>query len=104
MYSLINILTGEEFNPDYESTEYCSYKNIEIDLGQNKKGIFYLWDTMGQNRFRDLVKIFLANSICVVIGYDINNKKNFEEAKNFWYPLVKESGEYNLIYLIGNKI
>ena len=59
---------------------------------------------MGQNCFRDLVKIFLANSICFVIGYDINNKKNFEEAKNFWYPLVKERGECNLIYLIGNKI
>ena len=102
--SLINRLEGKEFSSDLERTISCSFTEIQIPLGNYRKITFHLWDTTGQEIYRSLIKLFMKDSDCLVIGYDINNKKNFEEAKNFWYPLVKERGECNLIYLIGNKI
>ena len=102
--SLINRLEGKEFSSDLERTISCSFTEIQIPLGNNRKITFHLWDTMGQEIYRSLIKLYLRDSDCLVIGYDINNKKNFEEAKNYWYPLVKEREECNLIYLIGNKI
>ena len=102
--SLINRLQGKEFNSDTEITLVNSFAEIEIDKVKNRKITFKLWDTIGLNKYKLLTKLFLRDSDCAVIGYDINNKKNFEEAKNYWYPLVREFQECKLIYLIGNKI
>ena len=103
--SLINILAGEKFNPDIESGKLAaSDKDINIDIEQNKKITFNLWDIPDQESFRPVLKLFFNNVDCAIIGYDINNKKNFEEAKNFWYPTAKQIDECELIYLIGNKI
>ena len=62
-----------------------------------------LWDTIGQEKYRSLTKIFLANTDCFVLGFDITNKSSFDDVKN-WYSLAKESTDVNLMYLIGNKI
>ena len=81
--SLINRLMGKEFNSDLERTVTASYDTKKIDLWQNKKTGFELWDTPVLNKIKALCKIIIHNSDCVVIGYEINNKKSFEEAKNF---------------------
>ena len=61
-------------------------------------------DTPGQEKYRALIRIFMRDLDCVVIGYDITNKNSFEEAKEYWYNLVKEVTNCNLIYFIANKI
>ena len=82
----------------------ATFKDINIDIEQNKKVTFYLWDIPGQDKFRHLLNLFFKNVDCVIIGYDINNKNNFKEAKNYWYPIAKQIEGCKLIYLIANKI
>ena len=81
-----------------------SFTKIKINLENNKEFIFHLWDTIGLETNRPLVKIYLQDSDCIVIGYDITNKKSFEEVLKYWYPKSKEFDTCKLIYLIGNKI
>ena len=81
-----------------------SFTKIKINLENNKEVIFHLWDTIGLETNRPLVKIYLQDSDCIVIGYDITNKKSFEEVLKYWYPKSKEFDTCKLIYLIGNKI
>ena len=38
------------------------------------------------------------------MGYDVTNKRSFEEIKSFWHNKIKENAKTNLIYLLGNKI
>ena len=38
------------------------------------------------------------------MGYDVTNKKSFEEIKSFLYNKIKEKNKTNLFYLLGNKI
>ena len=53
---------------------------------------------------RPMTKLFIRDPDCIVIGYDITNKLSFEEAKGFWYHMVKKEKLCNLIYFIANKI
>ncbi len=103
--NLINRLSGKKYNEEEQSTIGSSFSNIKIKLGKNKETYFHLWDTIGQEKFRHLTKLFLTDLDCAVIGYDITNRKNFEEAKNYWYPLIKDEFKpCKVIYFIANKI
>ena len=81
-----------------------SFTKIKINLENNKEVTFHLWDTIGLESKRPLVKLYLEDSDCIVIGYDITRNQTFEEVKNYWYPKAKEFESCKLIYLIGNKI
>ena len=102
--SLINGIAGLKFDPNSKSTGTNSFTVIKIKLGKKKEIILNLWDTIGQEKYRSLTKIFMNEIDCAVIGYDITFRKSFEEAKNYWCPTVKELKYCNLIYLIANKI
>ena len=64
-----------------------------------------MWDTSGKEGFRTLLKYFINDSHCVILGYDITNKRSFNEIKNYHYNNVKNLlGDDLLIYLVANKI
>ena len=103
--NLINRLSKIKFNEYEVSTCASSFRDIKIKLGKKKETNFHLWDTIGKEKFRQLTKLFLTDLDCAVIGYDITNRKSFEEAINYWYSLIKnEFKTCNVLYLIGNKI
>ena len=64
-----------------------------------------LWDTAGQERYRSINGIFIKDSHCVILGFDITNKFSFKEIENYHYNKVKNIlGDESLIYLVANKI
>ena len=100
--SLINSAIGIEFKDFLPSSATNSFapKEIKID---GKKYILNLWDTIGQEQFRSLTKIFIKDSKIVIFVYDITNYKSFEEV-DFWLNTVKEKVGYtSIIGLAGNK-
>ena len=63
-----------------------------------------LWDTPGQERYRSINKIFIPESHCVILVFDITNERSFREL-NYHYNLVKEYlGDSPIIFLVANKI
>ena len=70
----------------------------------DKKYIFDLWDTAGQEVYRSLNKLFVKNSKIVIIVFAINVKNSFNQI-DFWYNYIKEVlGEDDyIIALVGNK-
>ena len=102
--TLINILMGLKYKESICSTSVCCYSQLKIKLQKNKEITLNLWDTIGQEKFRSLTKLFMNDLDCVVIGYDITQKNTFEEAKRFWYKMVRENNLCDLVYFIGNKI
>ena len=75
-----------------------------VNIGNNKEIILQLWDTAGNEKYRSLTKLFLKDSTCIILGYDITRRRTFEEIKDYWCHLIYELGySYNLKYLIGNK-
>ena len=102
--SLIDRLNGKEFDQNYSTTyEACLIKKtIELKNGQEFEAHF--WDTSGNKMLGNLTKIFIQNTDCIVLGYDITKRETFDNIKNYWYPTLTEKSGVDLIYLLGNKI
>ena len=63
-----------------------------------------IWDTSGQERFRNIALNFLKGSDGAILLYDITNKSTFESLKNFYLKAIEESN-YDLKYIIaGNNV
>ena len=101
--SLIKVSIGEKFDNIYNSSMSLSFFPKEVTYN-DKKYIFNLWDTIGQEKYRSLTKIFYKNSKIVIFVYDITNKLSFQDL-DFWINSVNnELGTEKYIKaIVGNK-
>ena len=100
--NLINVSVGLEFLEYTSSTYYNSFVE-KIFIINNKKYTLHLWDTIGQEKFRPLTRIFFKDSKIVILVYDKTSKKSFAELK-YWYDEVKKSlGDNIILAVVGNK-
>ena len=100
--NIINIAIGKPFNEKEGSTIASSFveKKIKVDGAEY---LLNLWDTIGQEQFRQLTKLFYSDSNIVIFVYDITNKKSFEEL-NYWLKDVENHlGNDFIKVIIGNK-
>ena len=101
--NLINRATGQDFNPFSKTTGSSSFSKIIVNV-RNKNFEINLWDTIGQEQFRQLTKLFYNNSKIVIFVYDITSKKSFNELKNYWVKDIESKLGNNIIKgLIANK-
>jgi len=101
--SLINAIIGKTFDPGPVATSICSFVIKKIKVKNNKTIQLNLWDTIGQEQFREFTKLFFTNVDCFVLGFDVTSFDSFNEIP-IWYKIAKESVDVNLMYLICNKI
>ena len=101
--SLIKISIGQEFDPTYNSSTSVTFNPKEMKYN-NKKYMFNLWDTIGQEKFRSLTKIFYKNSKLVIFVYDITNKSSFKSLE-YWINSVKDElgNDMYIKAIVGNK-
>ena len=100
---IINYLNGQKFDNIYVETiapifikKKINYQNEEVELT--------FWDTIGNQKFRVLNKLFYKDSEIIIFVYDITNKNSFESIKNIWYEDVQEYCEKKpMILIFGNK-
>jgi len=88
--------SGELF--DSPSSCYCS-KKIEISE-ENKIIKFDIWETAGQERYRDKHKNFYKSTDVFVLVYDITKKSTFDELKNYWIKDIKENSNKDFSKII----
>ena len=84
------------------STMVCSFIKITLTISDIKYTI-NLWDTIGQEQFRSLTKIFLNNSKIVIFVFDITDKVSFD-GMDYWFDLIeKELGSDIIRGICANK-
>ena len=100
--SLINATMGLKFKDTVESTTTNSFSSKTITIN-NKEYVLNLWDTIGQEKFRSLTKIFIKDSKIVILVYDITRKASFNEL-NFWLKMIQDIlGDEPVLGICGNK-
>ena len=100
--SLINATMGLKFKDTIESTTTNSFSSKTITIN-NKEYVLNLWDTIGQEKFRSLTKIFIKDSKIVILVYDITRKASFNEL-NFWLKMIQDIlGDEPVLGICGNK-
>ena len=65
------------------------YKELELD---------------GEKEIVNIISNYPSNADCIIMGYDLTNKKSFEEIKEYYNNTIKDEFKIDLIYLLGNKI
>ena len=101
--NLINVFLGKQFNP-------ISIPTLNPDSSEKKINIYEtnyiinIWDTIGQERYRSMTKLFLKGANIVIFVYDITKKSSFIELK-YWVKIVEEElGDNPILGVCANKI
>ena len=100
--SIIKRYYDDTFEESQGSTISMSFveKTIEID---NQSYRLIIWDTIGQEAYRSISKLFMTETKIVILVYGIDNKKTFTNL-DYWYNLYKEElGNEAILGIAGNK-
>ena len=101
--NIINIATNQNFEPEEKTTIVSSFSKVILKI-KKKQYQLNIWDTIGQEQFRQLIKLFYNNSKIVIFVYDITSKESFNELKNYWVKDIESKLGNNIIKgLIANK-
>ena len=61
-------------------------------------------DTAGQEQYRAINETYYKNADCCILVYDITDRKDFDEIKNYFFVKIKELCKKNVkVILVGNK-
>ncbi len=99
---LINVSTGLSFDTNEKATLTASYLKKTITINKISY-VLCLWDTVGQEKLRNLTKIFFKNSKIVIFVYDITNKKSFEALASWERDVKNLLGDNIVKGVVGNK-
>jgi small GTP-binding protein len=100
--SLIKKYTKDVFGGTYLTTIGIDFqeKMIQID-GKSIK--LQIWDTAGEERFRNIAKNYFNTSDGFLLVYDITCKDSLEKL-DYWYGVIKENAPENTkCIVVGNK-
>ena len=89
------------FNDNTFSTITASYEQKTITLNENKIQ-FEIWDTCGQEKYRDIANIFFKDAGAAILVYDSTSRNSFNEMKEYWYNKVKENSpeDISMYYIL----
>ena len=82
-------------NYNYSITKEKIKKKVEI---KNKIIELDIWDTVGQEKYRSVNKIFMKSTEIALLIYDITNRKSFEDLE-FWYNEVIENCNNTIVVI-----
>lgn len=99
--SLVRRFATGQFNADYIQTIGVNLLSKIIEVN-SKKIKLHLWDTGGQEKFRNLMPKYYEGGHCGLVVYDVT--KHLTLKKCIWWvgEIIKYCGKIPLI-LVGNK-
>ena len=101
--NLINVSIGLDFKENREATFSNSFVEKKFEIN-NKVYKLQLWDTIGQEKFKHLTKLFFKNSKIVILVYDKSVKSTFKKLE-FWMNELKDvlGNDEIILAIVGNK-
>ena len=104
--SIISQFTSNKFNPRCATSVSAQFISKNKEFPEYQKTIkFDIWDTVGQEKYRSLAKIFYKDAKVIIFVYDITREFSFESIKNYWYKETRENWDGTpILAIVGNKI
>ena len=104
--SIISQFTTNKFNPRCPTSVSAQFISKTIEFPKYDKAIkFDIWDTVGQEKYRSLAKIFYKDARIIIFVYDITTPFSFNALKEFWYKEAINTADNDPIFaLVANKI
>ena len=104
--SIISQFTSNKFNLRCPTSVSAQFISKTIDFPKYQKSIkFDIWDTVGQEKYRSLAKIFYKDAKIIIFVYDITTEFSFKALKDFWYKeTINNADNEPILALVANKI
>ncbi len=101
--SLITQLVRKTFDEEYLPTIAGDKSTKEIDVN-GKTLTLEIWDTAGQEMYKNVNKIFMKNSKIVILVYDMTQEESFKGLDS-WFKQVEEVNDIKNIQfgVVANK-
>lgn len=97
---LINMFCNDELGELQMTNSMVEFRQRFITMN-NKTIVCQLWDTCGQERFRELSFSYYRGSDGILLMYDITNFRSFENVKR-WLNVIRQNSQAPII-LLGHK-
>jgi small GTP-binding protein len=99
--SIILRYTSDTFRSNFIPTVSASFSTKLINYKKYNKQIkFEIWDTLGQEKFRSMNRIFYKDVQAVVLTYDITRKESFIQIKEYWLSEIKDKVRYQELVIV----
>jgi small GTP-binding protein len=104
--SIINQFTTNNFNSRCPTSVSAQFTSKIVKFPQFDKSLkFDIWDTVGQEKYRSLAKIFYKDAKIIILVYDITTDFSFNALKDFWYKETLNFADNDPIFaIVANKI
>jgi len=100
---LFNIIIGNKTNETSTKHNYAYFEEKTININGLELNI-NIWDTPGGENHKEANKHFIKDCIISYLCFHFNNKKSFENVKNYYKNIVQEiNGKDAFIVLVGIK-
>lgn len=92
------------FIAEKEEDEMSARYLCSTEIINNRKINLEIWDLSGKKKFKNMIPLFLKSSCCIILVYDVNNKKTFIKGLKLLEKNKSYISSKTLIYIVGNKI
>ena len=100
--SIISRYVENTFSDDVMTSNAMTYVQKELTIDKQKIQL-NIWDTVGQEKYRSLSKLFFKDTKIVILVYSITHMASFEGLA-YWSNLYKETiGDDAILGVVGNK-
>ena len=102
--SIVLRFSDNRFDDNHLATIGIDYKTKYIKVKDASVKVL-LWDTAGQEKFRNIARQYYKGANGVLLIYDVCDRKSYERI-GFWMDELKQNNEIEQLYiiLVGNKI
>ena len=103
--SIITRIIKDTFDYNCLSSSGASFsQKLMFFDDMSTKVNFLIWDTVGQEKYRSISKLFYRDAAIAILVLDITDLSSFEEIKNYWLNEVRNNtGGKCIMGLAANK-
>ena len=101
--SLIHRCKNKKFNETTSPTIGAGITQMQANIN-GKMREYQLWDTAGQEIYRNIVPIYFKGAICAVVVFSMEERQSFVSLQSWIDQLQIHADEHIGIVLCGNKI
>jgi Ras-related protein Rab-11A len=100
--SILGRYIDNSFTEDYQCTLQVETKSKIIDIDLNTSVKMNIWDTVGQEKYRNLTRQYFRNCQGAIIVFDLTRKDSFDGVQK-WIDELKDFSSNIPILIAGNK-
>lgn len=94
---------SDTFTEDHQMTIGAAFARFQITLESGSNVDVGIWDTAGQEKYRNVVPMYFQRANYVFLVYDVSDRNTFTALED-WNTMIKDKApESAKVILIGNK-